>query len=121
MCGRLNNFAKTPSLRPAERALNPWRRKKEKDNSRSEKATVYNIHCGAFDCFGPSRTEHFWHCLDSTHDRSAGEGWLFRQGNEHKLRATFRTEPGVQQRPEDEAMSGHRRRQGSRNASSGMR
>ena len=48
------------------------------------------IRCGAFDGFGPSRTEDFWHCLHSTHDRSAGEGWLFTQGNDHKLRAIFR-------------------------------
>ncbi|WP_395752918.1 hypothetical protein [Prosthecobacter sp.] len=53
--------------------------------------------------------ERFWHCLHSTHDRSAGESGLFRQGNEHK----FRAESGLQQRLEDEAellgftVSGH--------------
>lgn len=61
------------------------------------------IRCGAFDGFGTSRTAHFWHCLHITHDRKAGEGWLFSQGEEHKLRATFRAEPGLQQRLDDEA------------------
>lgn len=43
MCGRLNQFAKIPSLRLADRALNPKRRRKEREDIRSDKAPVYNI------------------------------------------------------------------------------
>lgn len=43
MCSRLNQFAEIPSLRLADRALNPRRRRKEREDSRSQKAPVYNV------------------------------------------------------------------------------
>ncbi|MBX7210193.1 MAG: DNA polymerase III subunit alpha [Verrucomicrobiaceae bacterium] len=61
------------------------------------------IRCGAFDGFGSSRTAHFWHCLHSIHDDATSGEWLFRNGDEDTLRASFREEPDLQQRLNDEA------------------
>ncbi len=62
--------------------------------------SLHLIRCGAFDSFGASRTEHFWHCLHSAQAAGAGDGWLLPSSD--TLRATCREEPSELQKLRDE-------------------
>ncbi|MFC5455988.1 DNA polymerase III subunit alpha [Prosthecobacter fluviatilis] len=61
------------------------------------------IRTGAFDRLGDTRTAHFWHCLHTSRDHSAGADWLLRDAPADELRATFRAEPTLLQRLQDES------------------
>ncbi len=71
------------------------------------------IRAGAFDRLGGTRTEQFWHCLHAAQHHSTGAGWLFQGGAESNIRATFREEPTLLQKLQDEmelfgfTISGH--------------
>lgn len=70
---------------------------------RPEAHEVLNlIRCGAFDSLGDTRTEQFWHCLHSARDVGQGDDWLFQDRDERQLRATFREEPTMLQKLQDE-------------------
>jgi DNA polymerase III alpha subunit len=61
------------------------------------------IRAGAFDSLGSTRTEQFWRCLHSSHAANAGTDWLFRDSHEDEIRATFREEPTLLQKLQDES------------------
>jgi DNA polymerase III alpha subunit len=70
---------------------------------RPEGAEALNlIRAGAFDSLGCSRTEQFWRCLHSSRDAGLGDDWLLRAAGEDDIRATFREEPTLLQRLNDE-------------------